>query len=178
MAYRVISGELVDKWGKINRTAPVLPTPTPPLTARLSRQERAVPKHIPTISESEEWRPVVGFEGLYEVSNAGRVKSLARLRKGRGGHPTAVRERILKPSIATNGYPFLILSKHGRPHNKNVHRLVAQAFCYGKSEEFNQVNHKDGNKQNNTASNLEWVTGGENLKHAWVTGLRGKKEVA
>lgn len=108
----------------------------------------------------EIWKPVVGFEGLYEVSNQGRVKSIPRKRcKG----------NVLKPHIV-KGYEYVHLSKDGKAKYLKVHRLVADAFLpeiQGKS----YVNHIDGNKTNNSVKNLEWCTASENLKHARENGL-------
>lgn len=85
----------------------------------------------------EEWRPVKGYEGLYEVSNMGRVKSLH-----------ASQEIILKQGEYTNGYMGANLSKDGTANMKLVHRLVAIAFIQNPNN-YEEVNHKDGNKKNN-----------------------------
>ena len=109
-----------------------------------------------------EWRPVKGFEGLYEVSNLGQVKSLNYNRtKG---------TKILKLGMGTNGYLRVNLYKNGKGYAKKVHRLVASAFIPN-IDNKPQVNHIDGDKTNNRASNLEWVTGKENINHAYNTGL-------
>ena len=94
----------------------------------------------------EEWRPVKGYEGLYEVSNMGRVKSLH-----------ASQEIILKQGEYPNGYMGANLSKDGTANMKLVHRLVAIAFIQNPNN-YEEVNHKDGNKKNNTVDNLEWCT--------------------
>lgn len=98
----------------------------------------------------ELWRPVVGYEGLYEVSNLGRVKG----RKG-----------FIKPKIGRNGYARTDLWKDGRRYRPSIHRLVAQTFLPN-PETKPQVNHLDGNKLNNAVSNLEWCTAQENILHA------------
>ena len=92
----------------------------------------------------EQWRPVDGFEGLYAVSNLGRVKSL---KYGR--------EKILKPAKHRNGYLFVTLCINGKRKHFLVHRLVATAFIPN-PEGFEQVNHKDENPSNNVVTNLEW----------------------
>lgn len=107
----------------------------------------------------EEWRPIKGYEGLYEVSNMGRVKSLH-----------ASQEIILKQAECTNGYMEVKLSKDGTKNMKLVHRLVAIAFIKNPNN-YECVNHKDGNKKNNTVGNLEWCTVKENTHHAIKTGL-------
>lgn len=128
-------------------------------------------EHVAAESQSnavlpgEEWRAAPGFEGAYEVSSTGRVRSLARFRRGRGGRPTRVTARLLKPTLA-NGYPSLTLG--GRC--VRVHRLVAGAFLPN-PDLCPEVNHKDGNKANNAVENLEWVTHRGNGAHASLTGL-------
>ena len=117
---------------------------------------------MPNVS-SEEWRPVVGYEGLYEVSSAGNVRSLPRIVRQRdGGQP--VRGRVLRQSlISGTGYPKVSLSKDGRPSAKAVHRLVALAFVPG-YEPGLEVCHFDGDRQNNVASNLRWDTRSGNMR--------------
>lgn len=99
----------------------------------------------------QEWRPVVGYEGLYGVSNYGEVRKT-------DGTP-------MKGNINSYGYRVVGLTKNGRRKDKKVHQLVALAFLPtipGKD----YVNHKDGDKLNNFVDNLEWVTKGENSRHA------------
>ena len=97
----------------------------------------------------ESWKPVVGFEGLYEVSNLGEIRSLAR--------PGAWSTRILKQKTTQKGYREVKLFKGGKRHYFRVHRIVAEAFVPNpKKLEF--INHKDERKSNNEASNLEWCS--------------------
>lgn len=106
----------------------------------------------------EVWKPIKGYEGLYEVSNMGRVKSL------RWPSP-----KILSPE-KPGGYCRIQLYKNKKKIRMLVHRLVASAFIpnpYNKPE----VNHIDGDKENNKVDNLEWVTGKENTNHAMKMGL-------
>jgi hypothetical protein len=113
----------------------------------------------------EQWLPVVGFEGWYEVSNFGRVK---RVRKGAGSYPN----RVLKQSPTSNGYLSVNLSKLNKRSTRHVHVLVAQAFIPNPLG-LPQVNHKNGKeKLNNDVSNLEWTTAKGNAQHAFKTGLR------
>lgn len=109
--------------------------------------------HAPHRPEAEEWRPVVGFEGRYEVSNQGRVRSLLRRRRP-----------ILRLFTKPEGYVHVCLLDHGRQCTRYVHRLVAEAFC--PQVDGDQVNHLDGDKGNNRADNLEWCTPAENSRHA------------
>lgn len=96
--------------------------------------------------KKEYWKPVVGYEGHYQVSNFGRVKSI---KFGKG--------RILKPTTNLYGYLFVKLCKDGKVKPFTVHRLVAEAFLPN-PDNLPQVNHKDENKQNNIVSNLEWCS--------------------
>lgn len=115
----------------------------------------------------EIWKDVKGFEGRYQVSSTGQVKSLRFL-----GHDG---ERIMKLSLHHSGYLVVQLGNHPAK-TYLVHDLVAQAFVPavdGKSI----VNHIDGNKHNNRADNLEWVTYKENTEHAIRTGLRNPHNV-
>ena len=106
-----------------------------------------------------EWRPIEGYEGLYEVSNLGQVRSFY-----------TGEAKVLKPSIDKDGYLKAGLSKDGKMYLKSIHRLVASAFIPNIGDKP-QVNHIDGDKTNNTVDNLEWVTSKENIQHAWNTGL-------
>ena len=123
-------------------------------------------------SIAEIWKDIQGYEGLYQVSNLGRVKSLGRFIESRlkGVDKVWKAERILKTCKRTNGYIGVGLRKNGKGKNFNIHRLVAIAFL-DNPENKPQVNHIDGNKKNNNVSNLEWVTNSENQKHAYKHGL-------
>lgn len=110
------------------------------------------------IKGEEQFKDVKGYEGLYEVSNRGRVFS----HYGKG--------KILSDCKTSSGYKLVNLVKNGIKKDFNVHRLVANAFIdnpLGKG----YVNHIDGNKTNNLVDNLEWVTNKENMQHAIRTGL-------
>lgn len=116
-------------------------------------------------ADKEIWKDIEGYEGLYQVSNFGKVKSLNYKRQNK--------VKILKPSQtgkgAFKGQGYLSL--HLKNKQFKVHRLVAEAFIPNK-ENKPQINHKDGNKLNNNSNNLEWCTNSENQKHAWKNGLR------
>jgi hypothetical protein len=121
---------------------------------------------------NETWHAIYGFEGLYEVSNLGRVRRVgkaARNGKGRGGG--AVIGRVLTTNVTPHGYVHVQLYRDGKPENRQVHRLVAEAFI-GPREPGLEPNHKDGDKTNNAPSNLEWLTRSDNMLHAYATGLR------
>lgn len=113
---------------------------------------------------AEVWRPVSGYEGLYEVSDQGRVKSLGRTIVTRNG-PRKVRDRILKPKANNVGYIQVALYKDGKRREKLVHRLVAGEFCE-KPEGCDIANHLDSDITHNWASNLEWTTALGNTRHA------------
>lgn len=103
----------------------------------------------------EIWKPILGFEDCGFVSNMGRVR-------GRFG-------KIRKTFVNNSGYARV--GFHGGKTTLFVHRLVARAFCEGYDDHL-EVNHKDGDKLNNAADNLEWVTGSQNHKHAFALGLK------
>jgi hypothetical protein len=107
------------------------------------------------------WLPVVGYEGIYEVSCSGIVRrsSLAKT----GGHK---RGKVMRVSVPKNGYPVVKLSKDGKCTTCLLHRVVAQAFVPNPDNKP-EVNHKDGNIANYIARNLEWTTRGENVKHSF-----------
>lgn len=111
----------------------------------------------------EEWRDVVGYEGLYIVSNYGEVRSL--------GNDKGRKEKTMKTHICRSGYEKLDLYKKSQPTKKvYVHRLVAMAFIPNPNNKP-QVNHINCDKLDNKLKNLEWVTRSENITHAYATGL-------
>lgn len=110
--------------------------------------------------EKEIWKSVPGYEGLYEVSNLGRVRSLTIVDSiGR-----TKRGIVLRQKTAKNGYKEVCLHKNGRQKTKKVHRLVAEAFL-ANNENLPQVNHKDENKGNNLLGNLEWCSAKYNTNY-------------
>lgn len=115
----------------------------------------------------ELWRDVVGYEGFYQVSNLGSVRSLDRVVNNR-----RVKGRVLKPFQDKDGYKKVNLVMGGKKRRQfMIHRLVSKMFIPN-PENKPEVNHKDGNKQNNNIDNLEWVTKRENARHAWDNGLK------
>lgn len=117
----------------------------------------------------EEWQPVVGFEGQFEVSSLGRVKALAHSVRHWCGRDIAKPERIVNQSRHSGGYAVVSL-RDGKKHF--VHRLVMQAFVGEPPAGMNDVNHIDGVKQNNCRENLEYCTRLHNVRHALATGLQ------
>lgn len=114
----------------------------------------------------EEWRDVVGYEGLYKVSSLGRVKSLNYRNTGK--------EQILKPYKNNYGYLIVNLSKGGKERRALIHRLVAHAFIPNPYN-LQFVNHKDENKLNNCVENLEWCDQGYNNRYGTRTERMAKK---
>jgi len=113
----------------------------------------------------EVWRPVVGWEGLYEVSSLGRVKSLARRYWTSGGrvpHWCNIEGRILKPAKTTYGHWFVKLSRNGKAKTRTIHILVAEAFI-GPRPEGMEVCHGPNGKEDNTPANLSYGTHSQNM---------------
>ena len=112
----------------------------------------------------EEWKDIQGFEGFYQVSNLGHIRSVDRFVKKHNGK-RLIKGKILSPSKSKRtGYYQIHLYKLGCVYRYNVHSLVAKAFIPQNGKPY--VNHKDGQKENNMADNLEWVTCTENHYHA------------
>ena len=108
------------------------------------------------MNSKEEWRDIVNYEGLYQVSNLGRVKSLCRYFNTYNKSRYVKREKILKQQV-NQGYYAVVLKKNNISKTYKVHRLVAQAFISNK-EDLPEINHKDCNGFNNKEENLEWCT--------------------
>lgn len=117
-----------------------------------------------------EWRQIEGFDNRYFVSSNGDINVPFRI--DTIGHKRA--EHILLPSEDRCGYLFVRLFSNKKYYNLFVHRLVAIAFIPNPNN-YNQINHIDGNKQNNNKINLEWCTNGQNFQHAICTGLIKRK---
>lgn len=110
----------------------------------------------------EIWKDIEGYEGLYKVSNLGRIKSFYH-----GG-------KIMKPDVSNHGHLRVKLSKSGKLKRYLVHRLVARAFIPN-SENKPQINHIDADPTNNSVDNLEWSTQSENIKHAYKIGNKNRQ---
>ena len=112
------------------------------------------------MTESEVWKDIVDYDGLYKVSNKGNVFSVGR-RDSRGNK---IGGRMLKPTHTRNGYLKVNLYNNGKRKTKYIHRLVTEAFIPN-PEKLPEVNHKDEIKTNNHVGNLEWCTRGHNINH-------------
>lgn len=121
------------------------------------------------MEHKEKWKDIKEYEGLYQISNLGRVKSLSRLQIT-GTSSYWSKERILKPRLLKGGYLEVSLCKNSKLYYFRIHRLVAIHFI-DNTEQKPQVNHLDGCKINNIVTNLEWCTRSENIIHACKTGL-------
>ena len=121
---------------------------------------------IETTAAGEEWKPITGYEGKYEVSNLGRIRSLDWIMPSMLGYKKLHKGRILKPGINHHGYLHVVLTDDFGYHRTIIiHRLVAFAFVPGYKEGL-VVNHKDENRRNNRADNLEWCTQLYNLEYS------------
>jgi hypothetical protein len=109
-----------------------------------------------------EWYDLIGYAGLYKINKAGQVLSLRR-------------NRLMTERIDNFGYKYVMLTKNKKQQFKNVHRLIALMFIQN-PESKPQVNHVNGNKQDNSLLNLEWVTARENIVHGYKNGLLRQKK--
>lgn len=117
----------------------------------------------------EIWKDIRGYEGLYQISNFGRVKSLARTIYYSDGKSIYYNDRILANNVDSNGYLSTKLSKDKKPHRFRIHSLVANAFIYNPNN-LPVINHLDSNKTNNHVDNLEFCTQKNNIRHAMTSG--------
>ena len=122
-------------------------------------------------SKIEIWKDIKGYEGLYQVSNRGRVRRIFFI----NNVTEKEKIKVLTPLKHNRGYLSVSLCKNGKQKMRLIHRLVAQAFIENK---FNkkEINHINGNKKDNRVENLEWVTSKENTKHAIENGLKVRGE--
>ena len=125
----------------------------------------------------EIWKDIPNYEGLYQASNLGRIKSVQRIAKKEYKNNRIVKEKIMNGTKNQDGY----LKAHFKNKELNIdkglfiHRLVAQTFIPNPNN-FPQINHIDGNKLNNCITNLEWCTNLYNQQHAWKNGLHKAKK--
>ena len=121
--------------------------------------------------KSEIWKNIKSYEGLYQISNLGNVRSLDRVIEGGGSqNKRKLKGRVLKSSLKSNGYLGFTLCKEGSFKYVSGHRLVAENFLKN-PHGLKQVNHIDGNKVNNEVTNLEWCNAFQNMKHAFESNL-------
>ena len=113
----------------------------------------------------EIWKDIKGYEGLYQVSNLGRIKSLERKTFGEKYGVHKLKEKILKKGKCGK-YNIVVLRKDKKNKTLYIHRLVAKAFI-NNPKKYPEVNHKDGNTINNNVENLEWCNRSYNIKHSY-----------
>ena len=123
----------------------------------------------------EIYKDIEGYKGRYQVSNLGNVKSLSREVVRSDGSKYFIKERVLKQSLARNGYLCITLDNKGKKSFR-VHRLVAKSFIVN-PKKLPQVNHLNGIKTDNKALNLEWTTKSKNQIHAYKLGLQKKEKL-
>lgn len=122
---------------------------------------------------NETWKDIEGYEGLYQVSNLGRLRTLQRYNFSKKKHEKTC--KVLKLNEHRQGYKTTTLSKNGKRKTYLVHRLVAAAFIENEKSKP-EVNHIDADKRNNCVSNLEWVTAKENSMHASKLNIKNTKK--
>ena len=127
------------------------------------------------MNKEEIWRDIEGYEGLYQVSSEGRIKSVERDIICKNGAKKHMKERILKGGLDRNGYPHVGLCDGNKKKTLMVHRLVAEAFITNPDNKP-QVNHKDEVKTNNCVDNLEWMTAKENANYGTRTERSAKTQ--
>ena len=112
----------------------------------------------------EEWKAIPGYEGYYEASTEGRIRSVGRYTRGRWGTLVYVKPHILKPNNVRYNYMQVKFCVNGKREQPLVHRLIAKTFI-ANPHNYPQINHKDGNGANNAVDNLEWCTASANCWH-------------
>lgn len=123
-------------------------------------------------TEKEVWKDIEGYEGKYQVSNLGRVRSLDRYPLFKDGRKRLLKGQVLKPVKDHNGRLYVKLSNNENVRrNKSISRMVATAFLGSPEDALLEVNHIDGNPLINHIKNLEWTTRQENMKHAFDNDL-------
>ena len=116
----------------------------------------------------EIWKDIPEYEGLYQASNLGRIKSLKREHfiPSLNKKIWITNEKILRQGTGKDGYKYVVLTKNSNRKTYKVHKLVMKTFTNIQNKK-RYINHIDGNKQNNVINNLEWCTNSENIKHAY-----------
>ena len=117
------------------------------------------------------WKPIPGYEGIYEASNKGEIRSFDKVITQKNGTDRTIKGRVMKQRKNNRGYHIITLNKDSVSKDYLVHRLIAFAFLPN-PDNLPQVNHIDGNKSNNCIENLEWCDQTHNMLEAYRTGLR------
>lgn len=118
----------------------------------------------------EIWKDIPNFEGYYQASTKGRIRSVKRTVKHKDGKVTVFKGRVLKSSLNKKGYPMVYLSKDCKKFTRAVHRFIALTFIQNPYK-YDQVNHINGIKEDNRIENLEWCNNQQNCAHAHKNGL-------
>ena len=121
----------------------------------------------------EEWRPVVGWEGMYEVSSFGEVRSKSRVMKTKSGQVRKKTGKTLAGYVDVNGYRFVTLYRGGSYQRKAIHRMIAESFI-DNPKDLPWVLHRDDNPRHNKLDNLRWGTPSENTRDSIRNGTHGK----
>jgi len=121
---------------------------------------------VENIIYTERWLPIVGFDGLYDISNFGRIKSIQRVVFEKSGKKKSVKERIVSIQQFPNKYLVCRLWKENKESNFLVHRLVGAAFIENEQNKP-EINHKYGDVEDNFYLNLEWATRSDNIQHSY-----------
>lgn len=124
--------------------------------------------------ENQIWKPVNGFEGLYEVSSDGQVRTVSRIASQKNGGLYPVKSKIKVARRTKSGYMQVALVRNNITHNTYLHRIIGEAFIL-KPEGCDVINHINGIKNDNRIENLEWVTSSQNNLHALENKLRKPK---
>lgn len=125
--------------------------------------------------KQEIWKPILNYEGLYEVSNKGQIKSVGRYIKSNHNNTRFQEEKIRKLTVNNKGYVTVRLCKNGNYETFLVHRLVAETFIpnpYG----YNEVNHKDEDKTHNSVKNLEWCSHDYNIQYSLISKRKRRRK--
>lgn len=118
----------------------------------------------------EIWKDIKNYEGYYQVSNLGRIRSLDRIVGGPYNSKRKLKSKLLFGTSNIDKYVQVMLCKYGKPKSRLVHSLVANTFMYNPNLDL-RINHKDCDKTNNIITNLEWVTQSENIIHSYANNL-------
>lgn len=125
--------------------------------------------------QAEIWKPIAGFEGCYEVSSLGKIRSIDRYVNSKNGAKALKKGRFMSPRKDIDGYMRNVIKQFGKSKCVQIHREVAKAFMPRDSYEGLVVNHKNGIRDDNRVENLEWVTIRENVWHSSQFKGEGKK---